>query len=50
MAGVKTAARMEAEAVCKRFPDAPNLQLARKLRDEFPCYSHRLSKQDHASD
>lgn len=36
MAGVKTAARMEAEEVCKRFPDAPNLQLARKLRDEFP--------------
>lgn len=36
MPGIKTAARMEAEAVCKRFPDAPNLQLARKLRDEFP--------------
>ncbi len=36
MAGVKTAARMEAEEICKRFPDAPNLQLARKLRDEFP--------------
>lgn len=33
---VKTAARMVAEKLCERFPDAPNLQLARRLRNENP--------------
>lgn len=32
----KTAARMIAEETCAKFPDAPNLQLARKLRDAEP--------------
>jgi predicted phosphodiesterase len=29
-------ARLEAEKVCSRFPDAPNMQLAKKLRKEAP--------------
>lgn len=34
--GIKTAARMIAEDVCKRFPDHSNLGLAKKLRAEHP--------------
>lgn len=33
---IKSAARIIAEELCAKFPDAPNLQLARRLRNEYP--------------
>lgn len=37
MPGVKTAKRKAAEALCKRFPEAPTLSLARRLYRERPA-------------
>lgn len=38
MAPPKTPARMKAEEICAKFPDAPNLQVARLLREKHPKY------------
>lgn len=40
MAGIKTAGRLHAEALCKKYPDHSNLGLAKKLRADYPeCFS-----------
>lgn len=37
---IKTAGRMHAEALCKKYPEHSNLGLAKKLRTDFPeCFS-----------